>query len=127
MPAQRKCRLPETPSTKNNKGSRRCLHAGTVPRCCARRAGHRAHCGFSPRPNIVCALLGECPSRAVRTTASSYWISGSSPLLDGYDEPEILLYSTQLFCLTGADAEHDGKAARGLADGAVGRRNAEIL
>src|SRR5215470_8497009 len=26
--------------------------------------------------------------------------------LKGYDEPEILLYSTQPFCLTGADDEH---------------------
>jgi hypothetical protein len=26
--------------------------------------------------------------------------------LKGYDETEILLYSTQPFCLTGADAEH---------------------
>jgi hypothetical protein len=76
------CRLPETSSTKNNKGSRRCLRAGTVPRCCARRAGHQAQCGFSPRRNIVCALLGECPSQAVWTTASGYRISGLS-----YEEP----------------------------------------
>jgi hypothetical protein len=31
-------------------------------------------------------------------------ISGSSPLLDGYDEPEILHSSTRLNCLIGADA-----------------------
>jgi hypothetical protein len=32
--------------------------------------------------------LGECPSQAVQTTAPAYRISGSSPLLDGYDEPD---------------------------------------
>ena len=31
-------------------------------------------------------------------------ISGSSPLLNGYDEPEILLSSTRGVCLKGADA-----------------------
>jgi len=31
-------------------------------------------------------------------------ISGSSPLLDGYDEPEILPSSSRQFCLTSADA-----------------------
>jgi hypothetical protein len=30
--------------------------------------------------------------------------SGSSSLLDGYDEPEILLSSTRSVCLKGADA-----------------------
>ncbi|TXT42238.1 MAG: insertion sequence ATP-binding protein y4pL [Methylocystaceae bacterium] len=34
-------------------------------------------------------------------------ISGSSPLLDGYDEPEILLSSTRPICLKGADAGHE--------------------
>ena len=33
-----------------------------------------------------------------------YRISGSSPLLDGYDEPEILVSSTSPICLKGADA-----------------------
>jgi hypothetical protein len=61
--------------------------------------------GFAAPADFFAALLGECPSQAVWTTASGFRISGSSPLPDGYDEPKILLYSTQLFCLTGADAK----------------------
>src|SRR3954447_19749143 len=53
----------------------------------------RARCGFSPRPNIACASPGECLARSARTTIWRVRISGSSPLLDGYDEPEILLSS----------------------------------
>ena len=71
-----------------------------------RRAGRRARCGSSPRPNIACASRGGCLSRAARTAFRAYRISGSSPLLDGYDEPEILRSSSRPFCLKGADAGH---------------------
>ena len=46
----------------------------------------------------ACGLLAECPSQSARTTASVSRISVSSPLLGGYDEPEILLSSTR--CLS---------------------------
>jgi hypothetical protein len=36
-------------------------------------------------------LPGGCSSRAVQTVIQRARISVSSPLLDGYDEPEILL------------------------------------
>src|SRR4051812_45251990 len=75
-------------------GSRRCPHVGTAPRRCARREAHPARRGFSPRPNIACASPGECLARSARTTIWRVRISGSSPLLDGYDEPEILLPQT---------------------------------
>ena len=64
------------------------------------------HNGDFPRLNIVCASLGGCPSRFVRRTFWGFRISGSSPLLDGYDEPEILPSSGRQICLTGADAGH---------------------
>jgi putative transposase len=41
-----------------------------------------------PKPHTTWHL-GKCPSRSARTTISGFRISGSSPLLDGYDEPEI--------------------------------------
>src|SRR5262245_11864307 len=100
------CRLPETPLTKNNKGSRRSLHADTIPQCCARHAGHRAQCESSPPPTLLCLSLGECPSQAVQTTASGYRIFRSSPLLDGYDEPTLRRYSIKPFCLKGAADKH---------------------
>ena len=37
--------------------------------------------------------------KAAQTTISGYRISGSSPLHDGYDEPEILRSSTRPICL----------------------------
>jgi hypothetical protein len=43
-------------------------------------------------------------SFTVRRTFWGFRISGSSPLLDGYDEPEILPSSGRQICLTGADA-----------------------
>jgi hypothetical protein len=52
----------------------------------------------------VGASLGECLSRPARTTIAGFRISGSSPLLEGYDEPEILLSSTRSLCFKGANA-----------------------
>ena len=63
---------------------------------------------------------GSCPRRVVlrvapRMLRTACWlnasapgrrISGSSSLLDGYDEPEILLCPTALICLIGPDAGH---------------------
>ena len=54
-------------------------------------------------------------ARSARTTASGSRISVSSPLLDGYDEPEILRSSSRYFSLTGADVGHgrvDASATR---------------
>jgi hypothetical protein len=61
-------------------------------------------CGFSPQPNSACELPGGYPSRSAQKTIHGVQISVSSPLLDGYDEPEILRSSTHQICLTGADA-----------------------
>ena len=54
-----------------------------------------ARCGFSPQPSIASASPGERPSPSAQTTISGFRISGSSSLLDGYDEPEILRSSTR--------------------------------
>ena len=42
------------------------------------------------QPNIACASPGGCPSPAARTAHCSCWISVSSLIPQGYDEPEIL-------------------------------------
>jgi trans-aconitate methyltransferase len=54
-----------------------------------------AQLSFARARPAACAWPAECPSRSARTTASGSRISVSSPLLDGYDEPEILPSSTR--------------------------------
>src|SRR6266852_5777743 len=62
------------------------------------RNGGRDHLGIlgeikSVHPGEIIGI--SSPSRSARTTASGSRISVSSPLLDGYDEPEILPSSTR--------------------------------
>src|SRR3954466_5808942 len=83
------CRPPGTPWTKRNRGLRLCLHADTTRQCWTRRASHPARSGSSLQTNAVCGLHGGCSSRSAQTTIQGARISVSSPLLDGYDEPEI--------------------------------------
>src|SRR5215203_7500586 len=94
-PAKRgACRPPGTPWTKRNRGPRLCLHADTTRQCWTRPASHPARCGSSLQKNAVCGLHGGCSSRSAQTTIQGARISVSSPLLDGYDEPEILRSQT---------------------------------
>src|SRR3954465_680703 len=88
------CRPPGTPLTKRNRGPRLCLHADTTRQCWTRPASHPARCGSSLQKNAVCGLHGGCSSRSAQTTIQGARISVSSPLLDGYDEPEILRSQT---------------------------------
>jgi len=92
-----------------DKGSRQCLHGDTAQRCWTRRAGRPELSGSSLRTNGVCGLPGGCSSRSAQTAIQRVRISVSSPLLDGYDEPEILRYSSHQICLTSADAGQDTK------------------
>src|SRR6185312_9228371 len=101
------CRPPGTPSTKSNTCSRRCLRAGKARRLMSRRAGHRAQCGSSLQPRGASGLPAGCCGQASRTTPGWRWISVSSSLLEGYDEPEILRSSSHQFCLTSAEAGHE--------------------
>jgi hypothetical protein len=77
-----------------NAPSRQCLHDGTARQCWTRHAGHPKRCGSYPQPNSACGLPAGCPSRSAQTRIQRAPISVSSPLLDGYDEPEILCSST---------------------------------
>src|SRR6478752_3349566 len=70
----------------------------------SRRAGHRAQCGSSLQPSGASGLPAGCCGQASRTTPGWRWISVSSSLLEGYDEPEILRSSSHQFCLTSAEA-----------------------
>ena len=49
----------------------------------------------SLRTNGACELPGGCPSQSAQTKIQGVRISVSSPLLDGYDEPEILRSSSR--------------------------------
>jgi hypothetical protein len=60
-----------------------------------RRAGRPELSGSSLRTNGACGLPGECSSRSAQTAIQGARISVSSPLLDGYDEPEILRSSSR--------------------------------
>jgi hypothetical protein len=57
-----------------------------------RHAGRPERSGSSLRANAVCGLPGGCSSRSAQTTIQGVRISVSSPLLDGYDEPETAFY-----------------------------------
>ena len=61
----------------------------------ARRAVPQARCGSSPLPSIACASRGGYFWRPSRTSPSVSRTCVSSPLLGGYDEPDILSYSIQ--------------------------------
>ena len=63
-----------------------------------------AQCGSSLRPRGASGLPAGCCGQASRTTPGWSWISVSSSLLEGYDEPEILRSSSRQFCLTGVEA-----------------------
>src|SRR4026207_916349 len=52
-------------------------------------------------------LHGGCSSRSAQTAIQDARISVSSPLLGGYDEPEILRSSSRKICLIGADVGQD--------------------
>ena len=54
-----------------------------------------ARCGSSLQTNAVCGLHGGYSSRCAQTAIQDAGISVSSPLLDGYDEPEILRSSSR--------------------------------
>jgi Bacitracin resistance protein BacA len=47
------------------------------------------------RANGACELPGGCPSQSAQTKIQGVRISVSSPLLDGYDAPEILRSSSR--------------------------------
>jgi hypothetical protein len=55
-------------------------------------------------PTYRSGLPVRCCGQVSRTTLEWSWISVSSSLLEGYDEPEILRSSSRQFCLTGAEA-----------------------
>src|SRR5262249_48387370 len=99
-------------STKSNTCSRRCLRAGKARRLRSRRAGHRAQFGSSLRPRGASELPAGCCEQASRMTPAWSWISLSSSLLEGYDEPEILRSSSRQFCLTSAEAGQPVPAAQ---------------
>jgi class 3 adenylate cyclase len=63
-------------------------------------------------PRGASGLPAGCCGQASRTTPGWSWISVSSSLLEGYDEPEILRSSSLQFCLTGVEAGHTGSRAR---------------
>ena len=65
---------------------------------------HNADCLFQPRG--ASGLPAGCRGQASLTTPGWSWISVSSSLLEGYDEPEILRSSSRQFCLTSAEAGH---------------------
>jgi hypothetical protein len=60
-----------------------------------RRAGRPERSGSSLQTNDVCGLPAGCSLRAAGTAIQGARISVSSPLLDGYDEPEILRSSSR--------------------------------
>src|SRR5271168_2969462 len=105
-PPDAACRPPGTPSTRRNRGPRLCLHDGTTPQYWTRPAGRPARCGSSPQTNSASELPAGWSSRPAQTTIQGVRISVSSPLLGGYDEPELLSSSSRLICLTGADVGH---------------------
>src|SRR5476649_2111293 len=72
-----------------------CRHMLNRRRASADQAqNHPARCGSSLQKNAVCGLHGGCSSRSAQTTIQGARISVSYPLLDGYDEPEILRSQT---------------------------------
>src|SRR5438128_1647831 len=60
----------------------------------------------SLRPRGASGLPAGCCGQASWTKPGWSWISVSSSLLEGYDEPEILRSSSRQFCLTSAEAGH---------------------
>jgi hypothetical protein len=58
------------------------------------RAGELAQCGSSLRPRGASGLPAGCCEQAPPTTPAWSWISVSSSLREGYDEPEILRSSS---------------------------------
>ena len=75
------------------------LEITPIVQCCTHRADHPTRCGFSPQRNITCGSPGGCSRQAAQTTILGFRLSGSSPLLGNYDEPEILRYSIPVICL----------------------------
>src|SRR5665213_2597659 len=59
-------------------------------RCWTRRPGRPEQSVSSLLTTGVCGFPDGCSSRDARTAIQRVRISVSSPLLDGYDEPEIL-------------------------------------
>jgi hypothetical protein len=76
-------------------------HSSAIELC---PPGRRAQSGSSLWPHGVSELPVGCCGQASRTSPGWSWISVSSSLLEGYDEPEILPSSSCQFCLTGAEA-----------------------
>src|SRR5438874_11762066 len=81
-----------------------------MPSCrsCPHRAARPGRCASCPPSSCARVSRGGCCVRPARLKASAAGrrISGSSSLLDRYDEPEILLCPTALICLIGPDAGH---------------------
>ena len=82
----------------------RCPRAGSARRCCPRRVVRRARSASFPPPNAASGSPCGCPSPPSRRRLSASPVSGSSPFLGGYDEPEPLRRSTSSNGPMGADA-----------------------
>ena len=90
------------------------------------RGNHlRAQCKSSLQPRGDPSLPERCCAQASRTTPGWSWISVSSSLLEGYDEPEILRSSSHQFCLTSAEAgQWSSSTSAGQGPSASGRARA---
>ena len=90
--------LQGTPSTRSNTFSRRCPHAGTALRSKFRRAGRRARCGSSLRPNGAFASPAECRGQGwARGVSISSWANGACGEQRRHDSDRMMLglrYST---------------------------------